>query len=438
MPLSLADFSNVNVELAKSLLNVAEEHYSVLQTCINIQNTMSFLSLEPEQVGAFIDMMDFGFEIPELEESESEPEDDENSDSESDSSEDEGVEDEIDKEDQIVSDMDSQCDSEDAEDEVASEEDADTANPLVEDDREAISAMESALVSEKPWQMRGEINAAMRPKDSLLDQVVDFDVALKRAPEPSENLDDRIEAMIRHRIIEREFDDVVARKAPETVGDGDELATKPKTKELRGLADEYADEFIRQAGLEAKEVPADVQALRKEVLGLADNCFNLLDSLVSTHHHHQIRADLTVTGKQGEDVRLAAVASGTIEAALAAEANAIDERDRRARVDAGRTELTQEERRARRSAKKDRQKKRNAGQEEARQAKVRLVRQKEAGGLEKTTRREDAIMRRNAEIEMARMSNVESGKGADGSNYQMGKSVFGMLQASQEKKGKKK
>lgn len=42
-----------------------------------------------------------------------------------------------------------------------------------------INKLEEEAISEKPWQLKGEITAGARPQNSLLEEVVDFDITAR-------------------------------------------------------------------------------------------------------------------------------------------------------------------------------------------------------------------------------------------------------------------
>jgi U3 small nucleolar ribonucleoprotein component len=76
--------------------------------------------------------------------------------------------------------------------------------------KEQISALESEnVLSEKPWSLRGEINARQRPSDSLLEEAVDFDNLSRPTPQITEERSEEIEDIIKRRISEAAWDDVV-------------------------------------------------------------------------------------------------------------------------------------------------------------------------------------------------------------------------------------
>lgn len=72
-----------------------------------------------------------------------------------------------------------------------------------------IAAIESeTLESDRPWALRGEINARQRPSDSLLEEAVDFDSLARPTPQITEERTEEIEEVIKRRIEEAAWDDV--------------------------------------------------------------------------------------------------------------------------------------------------------------------------------------------------------------------------------------
>lgn len=72
-----------------------------------------------------------------------------------------------------------------------------------------IAALESEnLQSDRPWALRGEINARQRPSDSLLEEAVDFDSLARPTPQITEERTEEIEDLIKRRIEEAAWDDV--------------------------------------------------------------------------------------------------------------------------------------------------------------------------------------------------------------------------------------
>ena len=71
-----------------------------------------------------------------------------------------------------------------------------------------IDTLEEKLLSDKPWQLRGEINSKSRPVDSLLTEELDFQRAsvaasLTHVPEVA----DELESVIKQRVLDMNYDD---------------------------------------------------------------------------------------------------------------------------------------------------------------------------------------------------------------------------------------
>ena len=121
--------------------------------------------------------------------------------------------------------------------------------------------------------MMGEIKAPQRPENSLLEIDVDVDRSSKPAPIITKEYTSTIEDLIKHRIKDGIFDDVIFR-APisqdlgDKNGDGNELSQE---KSAVGLGQLYEDEFLgktlRVAGATGKSGQKE-QALVDEVMEL--------------------------------------------------------------------------------------------------------------------------------------------------------------------------
>ncbi|PWN18642.1 hypothetical protein BCV69DRAFT_273615 [Microstroma glucosiphilum] len=152
-----------------------------------------------------------------------------------------------------------------------------------------IARLESENVGAKDWTLAGEASSRARPKDSLLEENLDFEQSAKATPTITIESTESLEALIKRRILENQFDDVVPRRAiaqAEYKADY-ELSDK---KSGKSLAEEYENDFQlanSNAGGDAPEFKGESQIRlekdRAEVEDLMDDIFNRLDALSNAH-----------------------------------------------------------------------------------------------------------------------------------------------------------
>lgn len=109
----------------------------------------------------------------------------------------------------------------------------------------AMDRLENKLVSDKPWQLKGEVLSHTRPKNSLLDTKLDFQLARNPAPNTqAPEVTDQIEDTIKQRILDLVFDDVKPKLAVER----SKALTSPEDfmnyeKSRKSLAELYEEDF---------------------------------------------------------------------------------------------------------------------------------------------------------------------------------------------------
>jgi len=142
-----------------------------------------------------------------------------------------------------------------------------------------ITKLEEQAMAEKPWQLRGEIGAAQRPKNSLLDANLEHDVAVKLAPVMTEEDTLSLEEMIKKRILENRFDNVIPKMSDQEMQDKltkkkarSELPEISQDKSKVGLAEVYEAEYLealqkRKAALSQSEADILQAALDAEKSG---------------------------------------------------------------------------------------------------------------------------------------------------------------------------
>ncbi|CAG5857069.1 unnamed protein product, partial [Menidia menidia] len=144
-----------------------------------------------------------------------------------------------------------------------------------------IEELEKAALSEKPWQLLGEVTAQTRPENSMLEEDVEFEQSSRMAPAITEETTLQLEDIIKQRIKDQAFDDVVRKEKPkEEVFEYKKRLTLDHEKSKKSLAEIYEQEFIKQTQqkTEEEENPAHV-----EIQKLMDTLFLKLDALSNFH-----------------------------------------------------------------------------------------------------------------------------------------------------------
>ena len=145
---------------------------------------------------------------------------------------------------------------------------------------EIIREQEQKLLAGKPWQMKGELRAHERPKDSLVDTNVEFQQGVTLKVKASAKVSKEIEKMIEQRILKEAYDD------PKMIVIKQDLSWKKNFEELnfekdqRGLAALYEEEY-NMLGL---PVDSKENKLHKEILDLFREINNCLDNLSNSNY----------------------------------------------------------------------------------------------------------------------------------------------------------
>ncbi|PXF46553.1 U3 small nucleolar RNA-associated protein MPP10 [Gracilariopsis chorda] len=247
-----------------------------------------------------------------------------------------------------------------------------------------IEAMEEASVSKKSWELRGEISAFARPKDSLLDTDMHHDIAVKPKAFLASEINETIEDVIKQRIIDGLFDDVVMQLPDAYVehkrkGRQNELADISQEKPTEGLADLYAREFNEEREKQNKVMLASKEVQREadqplteqqqEVNKLFEKISKKLDALSSmrfTPLSEDVKIDVSTKNVKAIAAE-EAIPEGVSDANLLTpkEVFSVDKKEA-----VGEKEVTKEERRAARRMRKSKKRKRQAADESKKQALV--------------------------------------------------------------------
>lgn len=149
--------------------------------------------------------------------------------------------------------------------------------------------LEQDMMSEKPWKMMGEAKGADRATDSLLDSTPEFEVAFKPPPILTPEHTASIEEMIKRRIVDEDYDDVVPRELPDIGaskrGDGSAPEVSQEKSKL-GLGELYEREYLKKTtGYDRTEDEkrTELDAAKEEMKTLFANLCSQLDALSNYH-----------------------------------------------------------------------------------------------------------------------------------------------------------
>lgn len=146
---------------------------------------------------------------------------------------------------------------------------------------EKIKSLEKKLLEEKPWQLTGEVTGQKRPENSLLEESLLFDHAVRMAPVITEETTFQLEDIIKQRIKDQAWDDVIRKEKPkEDAFEYKKRLTLDHEKSKLSLAEIYEQEYLtlNQQKTEEEENPEHV-----EIQKMMDSLFLKLDALSNFH-----------------------------------------------------------------------------------------------------------------------------------------------------------
>ncbi|XP_044272465.1 U3 small nucleolar ribonucleoprotein protein MPP10 [Tribolium madens] len=145
-----------------------------------------------------------------------------------------------------------------------------------------IEEIEEEAIQDKSWQLKGEITGEKRPQNSLLEEVVEFDMTTRPPPVMTEQTTMQLEDIIKRRIKDKVFDSVERKTKPvENLLDYKKKIVLDQEKSKESLAQIYEKEFLQAQEPEDKE--KEEPELHKEINSLMRKLFTKLDSLSNFH-----------------------------------------------------------------------------------------------------------------------------------------------------------
>jgi len=229
-----------------------------------------------------------------------------------------------------------------------------------------IAALEAENVATKTWTMAGEARSKERPLDSLLEEDLEFEHIGKVVPVVTEEMTASLEARIKKRILDGDFDDVVRRRAFDPAAYlPSRLLDIAGTRSDKSLADLYADEYsAERQRLDGHDVvhavDAKLEREHAEITRMFDDVCAKLDALSNAHYTPKAPATEIVTVTNVPSIAMESALPTTF-ATASGSALAPEEvhRARQGALPAGKSELAPAERQAERQR---RRKKRAADQ----------------------------------------------------------------------------
>ena len=109
-----------------------------------------------------------------------------------------------------------------------------------------IEQIEDEMMNPKQWTLTGEATAHERPLNSLLDVHLDFNAATKMPPTITKETTNKIEDLIKQRVLDELFDDPVLKNLDERKQIGATEEEMDFTKSKKGLGDLYADDMTKR------------------------------------------------------------------------------------------------------------------------------------------------------------------------------------------------
>ncbi|KAJ3148712.1 u3 small nucleolar ribonucleoprotein MPP10 [Geranomyces variabilis] len=188
-----------------------------------------------------------------------------------------------------------------------------------------ISRLEEEALGTKSWTLQGEAGTKARPMNSLLEEDLEYEHAAKPVPVITEEVTATLEDLIKQRIKDGLFDDVV-RKAPprDRKYDPNRRMELNDQKSAKGLAEVLEDDYLRRtapAGTVRTEKDEALARQHAEIDGLFATLCADLDALSNWHFTPApVSADLEITALPNvpalemEEVTPSHVAQGTLTA----------------------------------------------------------------------------------------------------------------------------
>lgn len=277
--------------------------------------------------------------------------------------------------------------------------------------KKEITELEKEALGEKPWVLKGEVKSSARPENSLLEAILDYDRPGKVAPVITVEVSVALEEMIKKRILEDDFDDVIRKFAGNEQDMKNKLEDVSMEKSKEGLGEVYEKEYMKTAmGFEmddeSKQDQAEIDVMFKSLCWKLDALSNYQFTPKPMVKELQVKPSVPAIAM--EEVVPISVSDANLKAP---EEIYEKKRKRGEAVLQSKDEMSQEQRKAQRNAKKQSRRKENKQKE----ADERLVAKLNPGLGNKYAKKK--LME-----SLASAKNVTTGKAIEGSTKQFSNS----------------
>ena len=139
-----------------------------------------------------------------------------------------------------------------------------------------INEIEKKMLGKKDWWTKGEILGKERPKDALLSKAMDYEMGLKAPPIPDKSYTDKLEKMIKQRIIDDLFDDPIKKNSINLNEKKNPNFNLDFDKSKKGLAEIYEEKYLGNEKTETK-----IDQIKNDCEELCNQLFDMINQMTN-------------------------------------------------------------------------------------------------------------------------------------------------------------